>query len=98
MFLALCHNNHCCNKHSIAIFLGTVYPQWLSNIEFTCNAVDMENVTLIPGLGRSPRGGNGNPLQYSCQEYPWTEEPGGLQSLGLQRVGYVSVAETNEYS
>ena len=25
---------------------------------------------LIPGLGRSPRGGNGNPLQYSCLEKP----------------------------
>ena len=25
---------------------------------------------LIPGLGRSPGGGNGNPLQYSCLEYP----------------------------
>ena len=26
------------------------------------------DVGLIPGLGRSPRGGNGNPLQYSCLE------------------------------
>ena len=25
---------------------------------------------------------NGNPLQYSCLENPWTEEPGGLQSMG----------------
>ena len=29
---------------------------------------------------------NGNPLQYSCLENPWTEEPGRLQSMGLQRV------------
>ena len=42
---------------------------------------------LIPGSGRSPRGGNDNPLQYSCWKIPWTEEPGGLQSMGLQRVG-----------
>ena len=62
------------------------------------NAGDTGDAALILGLGIFPRGGNGNPLQYSCQEYPWTEEPGGLQSLGLQRVGYVSVAETNEYS
>ena len=40
---------------------------------------------LIPGLGRSPGGGNGNPLQYSCLEIPWTEEPGGLQSTGSQK-------------
>jgi len=38
----------------------------------------------IPGSGRSPGGGNGNPLQYSCWEIPWTEEPGGLQSMGSQ--------------
>ena len=32
--------------------------------------------------------GNGNPLQYSCLENPMTEEPGRLQSMGLQRVGH----------
>ena len=31
--------------------------------------------------------GNGNPLQYSCLENPWTEEPGRLQSMGSLRVG-----------
>ena len=41
-----------------------------------------------PGLGRSPGEGNGNPLQYSCLENPWTKEPAGLQSMGLQRVRY----------
>ena len=40
----------------------------------------------IPGMGRSPGVGNGTPLQYSYWEIPWTEEPGGLQSVGLQRV------------
>ena len=34
------------------------------------------------------REGNGNPLQYSCLENPWMEEPGGLQSMGLLRVGH----------
>ena len=32
----------------------------------------------IPGLGTAPGEGNGNPLQYSCLEIPWTEEPGRL--------------------
>ena len=32
------------------------------------------------------REGNGNPLQYSGREIPRTEEPGGLQSMGLQKV------------
>ena len=40
---------------------------------------------LIPGLERFPRGGNGNLLQYSCWEIPWTEEPGGLQSVGSHK-------------
>ena len=39
----------------------------------------------IPGLGRSSGEGNDNPLQYSCLDVPWTEEPGGLQSTGLQK-------------
>ena len=30
------------------------------------NAGEVRDVGLIPGLGRSPGGGNGNPLQYSC--------------------------------
>ena len=30
--------------------------------------------------------GNGTPLQYSCLENPWTEEPGRLQSVGSRRV------------
>ena len=33
---------------------------------------------LIPGLGRCPGKGNGNPFQYFCWEVPWTEEPEGL--------------------
>ena len=37
----------------------------------------------IPGLGRSPGEGNGNPLQYSCLGNS-TEEPGGLRSMGSQ--------------
>ena len=36
----------------------------------------------IPGSGRSPGEGNGNPLQYSCLENPMDEESGGLQSKG----------------
>ena len=42
-------------------------PQWLSGKESACNAGDMD---LIPGSGRSFRGGNSNPLQYSWLENP----------------------------
>ena len=43
------------------------------------NAGDIRDMGLIPGLGRSPGGGHGNPLQYSC-----VENPHGHKSL----VGY----------
>ena len=51
-------------------------------------AYDEGDPGLIPGLGRSPEEGNGNPLQFSCLENPWTEEPGRVQSMGSQRVGH----------
>ena len=47
----------------------------------------IRDVGSIPGSGRSPGGGPGNPLQYSCLENP-IEDPGGLQSVGSQRVGH----------
>ena len=43
-----------------------------------------EDLGSIPGSGRSPGGGSGNPFQCSREllkyfwEIPWTEEPGGL--------------------
>ena len=47
---------------------------------------DAGDVGLISGSGRSPGEGNGNPLQYFAWEIPWTDEAGGLQSMGSQRV------------
>ena len=41
----------------------------------------------IPGLGKSPGEGNGNPLQCSCLENAMDRRAGGLQFMGLQRVG-----------
>jgi len=38
--------------------------------ETSCSAGDTEDESLIPGLGRSPGGGHGNPLQCSCLENP----------------------------
>ena len=59
--------------------------------ESACNAGDLGS---IPGLGRSPGEGNGNPFQYPCLENPWTEKPGVLQSMGFQRVGHNRVTHT----
>ena len=44
-------------------------PQWLSDKESTCNAGDVDEGS-IPGSGRSPGRGHGNPFQYSCLENP----------------------------
>ena len=52
------------------------------------NAGDVRDRSLIPGSGRSPGGGQGNPFRYSCLEISWTEKPGGLQSIESQRVGH----------
>ena len=43
-------------------------------------------VHSISGSGRSPGEGNGNSFQYFAWKIPWTEKPGGLQSMGSQRV------------
>ena len=66
---------------------------WQSNVSVfpgrsdgKVSAYNVGDLGSIPGSGRSPEEGNGNPLQYSCLENPWTEDPGRLQSMGSQRV------------
>ena len=49
--------------HKAVIIAGL--PWWLSRKDSDCSAGDAGS---IPGSGRSPRGGHGNPLQYSCLE------------------------------
>ena len=53
------------DKLPTPVFLG--FPDDSDGKESTCNVGDMG---LVPGLGRSPGGGCGNPLQYSCRENP----------------------------
>ena len=65
---------------------------------FPCSSVGKESACsagdpgLIPGLGRSPGEGNGNPLQYPCLENLMDI---GLQSMGSQRVGHDWATNTN---
>ena len=59
------------------------FPGGSDGKEYAHNA---EDKGLIPGWGKSPGEGNGKPLQYSCWRMLWTEEPGGLQAMGSQRV------------
>ena len=60
-----------------------------SGEELACRGEDLSS---IPGSGRSPGEGNGYPLQYSCLEN--SEGPGGLQFIGSQRVGHDKVTNT----
>ena len=80
----------------------TVGPCWLSILNmagWTCpsfpgdsegkeSACNEGNLGLVPGLGRSPGGWHGNPLQYSCLESPHGERSlvGYIQSMGSQRL------------
>ena len=59
---------------------------WLSSKESSCNAGDTSNTGSIPGLGRSPGGGHGNPLQYSCPENTHGRRSLVGYSSGSQRV------------
>ena len=52
------------------------------------SACSVGDLGLISGLGRSPGEGHSNPLPYLAWRIPWTEEPGGLQSMRSQRVGH----------
>ena len=50
------------------------FPDGSAVKEVACNAEDVGNEGLIPGWGRSPGGGNGNLLQYSCLENSMNRE------------------------
>ena len=53
------------------------------------NAGDVGDYGSIPGSERSLGRGPGDPSGILAWEIPWTEEPGGLQSTGSQRFGWV---------
>ena len=48
------------------------------------NTEDAGDLDSIPGLGRSPGGGNDNPLQYSCLENPWRATVHGVAKSQAQ--------------
>ena len=59
-----------------------------------CNAGDPG---LIPGSERSPEEGNGTHSSIFAWRIPWTEEPGRLQSMGLQRVRHKNTMGCKKY-
>ena len=52
------------------------------------NVGDTRDAGLIPGLGRSAGGGNGNPLEYSCLENPMDRGAWQVTVHGIMRVSH----------
>ena len=71
------------------VFLG--FPDVSGGKESACNAGDLGS---IPGMGRSPGGGHGSPLQYSCLENPHGQRSlAGYNPWGSERVGHDQVTK-----
>ena len=71
-----------CNTNDFSL-LTSLMAQMVKNLP--ANAVDSG---LIPGLGKDPGEGNGNPLQYSCLENSMNRGACKATSMRLQRVGH----------
>ena len=56
-----------------------------SGEESTCRCRRCKRHGFHPWVGKIPWRRNGNPLQYTCLEIPWTEDPGELQPTGSQK-------------
>ena len=81
-------SDHIGSKHQIGGFPGDSDSK-----QFACNAGDPGS---IPGSGRSPGEGNGNPLQYSCLENPmderaWQATVHGVTKSRTQLSGFTSL-------
>ena len=79
LILSLVFSDSSVHRWCALIMLFTT--QWtLEHTCVSCRSIYKQYYTTRAGEG------NGNPLQYSYLENPWTEEPGGLQCMGWQRV------------
>ena len=75
--------------------LGTVTSQMAQVVKNPfANAGDTGNVGSIPGSGRSPGGGNGSPLQYSCLENPIDR---GAWRAKVHEITELDTAEVSEH-
>ena len=62
----------------MCLFLSGDFP---GSSDGKASVYNVGDLGLIPGLGRSPGEGNGNPFQYSCLENPMDRESHGQRSL-----------------
>ena len=81
------YHHHCPNKGERDSILDTHrkkgFPGGSDGKESACNAGDLGS---IPGSGRSPEEGMATHSSILAWRMPWTEEPGGLKFMELQRV------------
>ena len=85
------------HTHTHTHYMGL--PWWLSSKESTCNSGAARDAGSIPGLGRSLEEGMATHSSILAWRIPWTEEPGGLQSIRSQRVrhDWSDLARTQTY-
>ena len=79
-------------KELCFFFEGAVHKNWLSGKESACNKGDPGS---IPGQEDPLEKGMATHSSILAWKIPWTEEPGGLQSMGSQRVGRDLVTKTH---
>ena len=65
-----------------------IHPGFPGGSEVKASASNVGDLGSIPGLGRSPGGGHATHSSILAWTFPWTGEPGRLQSMGSLRVGY----------
>ena len=73
-----CESSYCSTSSQVTLVVKNL----------PANAGDGGDTGSVPGPGRSPGEGNGNPLQSSCLQNPMDSKPGGLQSIRFQRVSH----------
>ena len=79
--------------HHHWIYKTRDHPKWASQVVLgvqnaPAKAGDIRDMSLIPGLGRSPGGGHANPLQHSCLENPMDRGVWKATVLGVTKSGH----------
>ena len=67
------------------------FPGGSDGVQSACKVGDLGS---IPGSGRPPGKGMAMHSSVLAWRIPWTHKPGGLQSMGSQRVGYDRATNT----
>ena len=90
LFICSCANT---SGLLLLLLLQWLYPWSYSLVAQTVKNLPVGDLGLIPGSWRSPGEGNTH-FSLLAWRIPWTEEPGGLQSMGSQRVEHDWVTNT----